>query len=74
MNSLIFFTHPVYYSQFYSFFFLVYIFPNVDSETLFQLVPESFWYDLTCFAEKATATHSSILAWRIPWTEEPGGL
>ena len=24
--------------------------------------------------EKATATHSSILAWRIPWTEEPGGL
>ena len=24
--------------------------------------------------EKDTATHSSILAWRIPWTEEPGGL
>ena len=24
--------------------------------------------------EKATATHSSILAWRIPWTEKPGGL
>ena len=24
--------------------------------------------------EKATATHSSILAWRIAWTEEPGGL
>ena len=24
--------------------------------------------------EKSTATHSSILAWRIPWTEEPGGL
>ena len=24
--------------------------------------------------EKGTATHSSILAWRIPWTEEPGGL
>ena len=23
---------------------------------------------------KETATHSSILAWRIPWTEEPGGL
>ena len=22
--------------------------------------------------EKETATHSSILAWRIPWTEEPG--
>ena len=24
--------------------------------------------------EKGTATHSSILGWRIPWTEEPGGL
>ena len=24
--------------------------------------------------EKEMATHSSILAWRSPWTEEPGGL
>ena len=24
--------------------------------------------------EEGIATHSSILAWRIPWTEEPGGL
>ena len=24
--------------------------------------------------EKEVATHSCILAWRIPWTEEPGGL
>ena len=24
--------------------------------------------------EEGTATPSSILAWRIPWTEEPGGL
>ena len=24
--------------------------------------------------EKCMATHSSILVWRIPWTEEPGGL
>ena len=24
--------------------------------------------------EKETATHSSIHAWKIPWTEEPGGL
>ena len=24
--------------------------------------------------EKGMATHCSILAWRIPWTEEPGGL
>ena len=29
------------------------------------------WEDLL---EKGTATHSSILAWRIPWTEESGSL
>ena len=28
------------------------------------------WEDL----EEEMATHSSVLAWRIPWTEEPGGL
>ena len=28
------------------------------------------WEDLQ---EEDRATHSSILAWRIPWTEEPGG-
>ena len=29
------------------------------------------WEDLL---EKEIATHSSILAWKIPWKEEPGGL
>ena len=29
------------------------------------------WEDVL---EKEIAPHSSILAWRIPWTEEPGGL
>ena len=29
------------------------------------------WDDLL---EKELTTHSSILAWEIPWTEEPGGL
>ena len=24
--------------------------------------------------EKGMTTHSSVLAWKIPWTEEPGGL
>ena len=24
--------------------------------------------------EKGMASHSSVLAWKIPWTEEPGGL
>ena len=27
-----------------------------------------------CSTEKAMAPHSSTLAWKIPWTEEPGGL
>ena len=33
-------------------------------------------FSLVCgmLAEKETATHSSILAWRIPWTGEPGKL
>ena len=28
----------------------------------------------TLLAEKAMASHSSTLAWKIPWMEEPGGL
>ena len=31
-------------------------------------------YNSVVEMEKETATHSSILAWRIPWTEELGGL
>ena len=34
-------------------------------------IPSLGWEDLL---EKGKATHSSILAWRIPWTETPGGL
>ena len=34
-----------------------------------DLIPGSGRYQ-----EKGMATHSSILAWRIPWTEKPGGL
>ena len=30
--------------------------------------------DTQASSEKETATHSSIHAWKIPWTEEPGGL
>ena len=28
----------------------------------------------SCLLEKAMAPHSSTLAWKIPWMEEPGGL
>ena len=31
-------------------------------------------YMYTYLSEKAMAPHSSTLAWKIPWTEEPGGL
>ena len=34
-------------------------------------VPALGWEDPL---QRGMATHSSILAWRIPWTEEPGGL
>ena len=30
--------------------------------------------DVVCVSEKALAPHSSTLAWKIPWTEEPGRL
>ena len=31
-------------------------------------------YSFQSYLEKEMATHSSILAWKIPWTEEPGRL
>ena len=34
-------------------------------------IPSLVWEDRL---EKGMATYSSIFAWRIPWTEEPGGL
>ena len=34
----------------------------------------SFMYSWEDPLEEEMATHSSIFAWRIPWTEEPGGL
>ena len=41
------------------------------------LIPKKMNNDSTLLAvglEKAMATHSSTLAWKIPWTEEPGRL
>ena len=38
------------------------------------LIKDRNGMDLTEAAEKAMATHSSILAWKIPWMEEPGRL
>ena len=41
--------------------------PAVQETQVFSLAQEDP-------LEKGMATHSSIPAWRIPWTEEPGGL
>ena len=38
---------------------------------VFSWMLYSYWQSVT---EKAMATHSSTLAWRIPWMEEPGRL
>ena len=35
---------------------------------------EGLYGVIKCLVEKAMATHSSTLAWRVPWTEESGGL
>ena len=47
---------------------------HLDSSN-FCLEPEAVRSELLVFyPEKAMAPHSSTLAWKIPWTEEPGGL
>ena len=50
-------------------------FDCVDHNKLWKILKEMGITDhLTCFPEKAIAPHSSTLAWKIPWTEEPGRL
>ena len=45
--------------------------PSAMQKTQEMWVQSSSWEDPL---EKEMETHSSILAWEIPWTEEPGGL
>ena len=45
----------------------------IPSPVLLQLTFFFFWSWLL-YMEKEMATHSSVLAWRIPWTEKPGRL
>ena len=58
--------------------FLMYVFPhNVllhNFNFKWNLSMMLFKNTLFYAREKEIATHSSILAWRIPWTKEPGGL
>ena len=42
---------------------------------LLHVYISGFWaFTILCTLEKAMATYSITLAWKIPWTEEPGGL
>ena len=57
------------------------IFLDPETQTLWsytmaigQFQQEIYLCILCCVLEKEMATHSSILPWRIPWIEEPGGL
>ena len=51
---------------------------NVEDPGLIPSVEKITWRrecnPLQCSSEKAMAPHSSTLAWKIPWTEEPGRL
>ena len=55
-------------------------FPSLCSRNYHNIVKQLYYnekYIIYCLCpqlEKEMATHSGILAWRIPWTEEPGGL
>ena len=45
-----------------------------NSVNTFRQSVLSTCHDLALLVEKAMAPHSSTLAWKIPWMEEPGGL
>ena len=46
----------------------------IASITDISCLRDSPLHELLFMSEKATVPHSSTLAWKIPWTEEPGGL
>ena len=45
-----------------------------EAERLFNNSADFYKVSSTEVSEKAMALHSSTLAWKIPWMEEPGGL
>ena len=51
---------------------------HVSDSVKLSMLPEAkntiFWRQPTPVTEKAMTPHSSTLAWKIPWTEEPGRL
>ena len=68
-------------------YFLIFLYYNWVNSSCIGLSTQLSWKNLPAMQktpvqslsqenllEKEMATHSSILAWRIPWTEEPDGL
>ena len=47
---------------------------NLHHKALAFPSKQGFYFSCQVPGEKAMASHSSTLAWRIPWTEEPGRL
>ena len=64
--------------NFFNKYYMIYSYLNLQIQYCrykkSTMEPQWFWYLLQVLAEKAMATHSSTLAWKIPWTEEPGRL
>ena len=58
----------------YQWFIRLNIFPSVEYADGSRKFGSGLWMDLALFSEKAMALHFSTLAWKIPWTQEPGGL
>ena len=56
--------------------FTLYLSPNIVKLVVLSCACKRPRFDLGREdpLEEGVATHASILAWRIPWTEEPGGL
>ena len=48
--------------------------PCVTQKLVLSSLVKENWKIIAMEREKGMATHSSILAWEIPWTEEPDGL
>ena len=52
-----------------------YIIESQQSSRVFFFLKDAKFIEIKLRAKaKAMAPHSSTLAWRVPWTEEPGGL
>ena len=79
-SSIISLSSSMGWACFLSYLYLLAFTVNVTAYCLreiqiFLIIPQRFlWSSRVNISEKAMATHSSTLAWKIPWMEEPGRL